>query len=341
MSYTLKKNISLVGGTNNSMYLFTGHGEPKVVDKKKATLGKPDSNKIISDKLSAYCLFTVPPKIEIIFFNKLGQAHDANPCDFENVIIKTNIEDVIKTFNKGAIMTGGTEQMDVSPDDGSALGDIMYVKYVSGMKCPDLEMNMIDNIIEYGNNGIGQYYEKCQKVGLYKYPLNPNDFFINDCGGDNSLGFTAEYIYLSMKYYSHFYNKYDKLGQPIIKNNIDLDFHLSYIPTLFNRPDVITSQRPLTLKEIIKLIIIDFCNDASNEEILEDYAKHIILKDEHDMYEKKSLQGAIDLKAISKIVDKEPKVTLKDLSNHLSQIDNSEKIILLVITCRGDADMTH
>lgn len=359
MSYKLKKI------NQHSMYLFTGHGEPIVVDKNKATcahLNYSDEKKakeIKNNELSAYSLFTVPPKIEIIFFNQLGQAHDANPCNFEHNIIKSNINEIMTTFNQIATITDGKEQMNVSNDDDNNkdqrdyvlmnmdkdndtdLGNIMYIKYVSNMMCADLEMNMTDNVLEYctKEGGPGQYYEKYQKVGLYKYPLQLNDFFMNDCREmchnkkNDKLGLTAEYIYLSDMFYSHFYDKYDEAGNPIFKNEIDVKFHTAYVPNLFNI-NVIS-----TFDQVIKLLILHFFNGTIDDDTLLKYQHHIHQKCEHDKYKHQSLQGAVNIANIIANINGDSKVTLSSVCNHLSNTDASEKIIILVVTCRGDADM--
>ena len=331
----------------NSLYLYTGHGEPIVADKARATMAHlhyndiKEANKIKSDELSAYTLFTIPSKVEVIFFNKLGQAHDADPCDFEHAIINCNINDIINTFNQSAMAIDGKEKTNVSQKNGFNLEDITYVKYISGMTCANLEMNMTDSVLEYDNNGVGQYYEKYQKVGLYKYPLNPSNFFSNDCGNEKRMGLTTEHIYLSETYDSHFYDKYNDRGNPILRNNIDIYFHLNYIPSILKMTIFTNPSQILTSHEVNRLLIFDFFNNQIDKHTSDNYRTHISAKNEQVTYKLQSLQGSIDLAAITNVINNEQKTTLSDVCDYLSRIDiTSEKIIILVITCRGDADMS-
>ena len=87
--------------------------------------------------------------------------------------------------------------------------------------------------------------------------------------------------------------------------------------------------------------MINYFNGEIDESTLLDYQNHISAKNEHLTYKQLSLQGAIKLDEIAKIIKNEPKVTLNALSQYLSNKDTSDKIIILVVTCRGDGDMTH
>lgn len=347
MKYKLVDNNSLpihIGGNNNLLYLFTGHGEPLVANKDKATMShlhyssEIEKNKIKSDELDAYKLFQIPSNIEIIFFNKLGQAHESCPCDFENVIIDATYEDIIKSFNKYVSFIDNKEQAEISDDNESLLGDIIYIRYPSNILCADIELDTKDMILDENMIGLKQYYEKYQKIGLYKYPLNKDDLFINNCRPDKKYGLTEEYIYLTDAYYAHFFEKYDSNGNPLTDNKIPLNinFH-EYIKTNINNK----YSGYYKLDEVIEKIIDMYLDGMTiDNEVFNAYKTHIVKREEHELNKQKSSQGSID---INNICDTKGKTKLSDICNYLSaseQVNSSyDKIILLVITCRGDADM--
>ena len=137
-----------------SLYKLLGHGHTSI--KRQLSINKYNENNIEK--------FTVPKNISIIYFCELGKTLEP-PITFDNYLI-----DNINNYDKA------NEEFNLSNKYNLSKNDIEYIRYDENMLCPELNINVSNNtIINEKTNKIK--YE--QKIGLIKYPLNKNDYFIN------------------------------------------------------------------------------------------------------------------------------------------------------------------
>jgi hypothetical protein len=337
----------LKSSDDHILYLFTGHGDQIVANMDKATekylyTNDPkEAKKIKSNDLTAYQIFTIPARVNLVFFNSLGQSHEATPCNFENYIITTNSEEVNKKFTQVVTITDMKEGKGaISESDGSDIGDIFYIKYTGGMPCADLYINITDIKMDYGTEYLEQYYLKYQKVGLYKYPLTLDHFYRNECTeGKYIPGLTTEYIYPTEDFFAHTFGKYDKNGKPIINDRTDTGFHEYVIDVIRESGQQINASEGkwLTKEQFIRKIITDYGSKFESNEI-DMHLKHMTNEMEQNEYIAKGTLGSVDLSTIST----NDKVKLSDLCLYLANIHpNASSITVLVVTCRGDADMDN
>lgn len=301
MKNRLKKHKKRIKN-NNKLFLLASHGIQMIKDSKK-------SNFYYNNHL----LFEIPPNVSIIFFTNLGTYLGSYQCELERYLINSNYDEANTTFSSMTFRTklnhNFIEESSVVNDENNELDDIEYIRYKSGDKCPNLELNL-DPILKYstGDKLLDTTLIHIQKTGLFEYPLNKKNFYINDCLDEKkSYGIST-------------------INPYIVKDILNI---------LLRKSENITKNFNILKKKYFK----QFSDLSAKDKKIKVNAINSIKASVEGLKEHNEIKKTlIEKSKIGSLLKGDRKYTLKDICNYVSKSNVDGHNIIYVYTCRGDED---
>lgn len=306
----------------NNLFLISGHGtirqRPIVPSSANA-----ESDPILNDDdvdfrmLSNHELFTLPENVSIVFFTNIGTFIGNQQCDIECKLFDFNYESADKAFNILTESININEYKFEIPSYTS--NEIEYVRYNYGsVECPNLNIDFTDPILNFEptNNEmiIKNSFMHVQKTGLFKYPLNTNNFYVNECEGKTNYGISTLDIYFT----DNFINDI-KSFQSLKIDKKDINSYIDCFKELY---------------------LDEFIDDEDNDDDDDDEdltIKHIEFNIEGVFKNEMDRNIQLDKAPVDSLIVDKKIYKLSDLCNFVSA-NYMGKNIIFVYACRGHMD---
>jgi hypothetical protein len=132
-------------------------------------------------------LFKIPKNVSLIFFTNLGTYLGSYQCELERHLINSSYYDAKLTFNiKTSINDNSIESSHKVKYKKNKFYNIEYIRYNGDKKCPNLILDLNDPILKHSDDEI---FVHINKTGLFKYPLDKKNFYVNDCSLDKKQSY--------------------------------------------------------------------------------------------------------------------------------------------------------
>jgi hypothetical protein len=289
--------------SNNKLFLLAGHGIPMIKDSKKSHF-----------YYNNHLLFEIPLNVSIIFFTNLGTYLGSYQCELERHLINSNYDEANTIFDSMTFRRNLNddliEESSVVNDIKSKFDDIEYIRYKSGDKCPNLKLNLNNPILKHstGNELLDTTLIHIQKTGLFRYPLNKKNFYINDCLDEKkSYGIST-------------------INPFIVKNKLNL---------LLRNSENITNNFDMLKKNYLEI----YSDLSTEDKKIKINAINSIKPSVNGLKDNDKIKKRLIAKSnIDSLFKGDCNYTLKDICNYVSKSNVNGHNIIYVYTCRGEED---